>query len=209
MNLSSPATAFRIRWATASWFFVYTLLTRLIPYVLHNFGMELNPSVNHYPWNFSPALAVCLFSGAFCSSRRISFLLPPLTFLVGDLGIWALTGRLDWAFYPSQYGVYLALTGCTSLGLLLRHRCTIAHAALAGLAGCLLFYVVTNLAMWAAYDTYAHTFTGLVECYVAAIPFFRNSILGTVVFGAVLFSPVCLRQVNPVLRQQPVAEQIS
>ena len=51
-----------------------------------------------------------------------------------------------------------------------------------------LFYVLTNFGMWiAAPSMYAHTFNGLLECYVAAIPFFRNTLLGDLGYVAVLF----------------------
>ena len=185
---------FRVRWSVVVGMFGYTLLVRLLPYLLHRQGMQLDPDINYYPWNFSPAFAVCIFSGAFCTNRKLSVVLPLLTFLVSDLGIWALTGRADWAFYPWQFVVYLCLLFCTALGFLLREKRTILSIAMTGLLSCTVFFVVTNLAVWALGTTYPRTSFGLLECYVAAIPYFRNSLLGTAFFGAVLFSPLVVHE---------------
>lgn len=198
---------YQIRWPQAAVFFAYTLLIRLLPYLFYHFGMPLDPGVSWYPWNFSPTFAVCLFTGAFCADRRLSLLLPVGTFLLSDLGIWALTGRFDWAFYPAQFAVYGCLLCCTSIGFLLRNEHSALRVAGAGLTGCIVFFIATNFAMWALWDTYPHTPAGLVQCYVAAIPYFRNSLLGTAVFSAILFSPVCLREVSSVPSGRLLAEQ--
>lgn len=195
-GLKNSQTEFRIRWPLAALIFGYTLLVRLLPYVLHRFGMQLDPGVSYYPWNFSPAFAVCLFSGAFCTDRRLSGILPLATFLVSDLGIWALTGRVEWAFYPWQFAVYLCLLFCTALGYLLRENRSVLRIAGTGFVGCVVFFVGTNFAVWALGTTYLRTPGGLVECYVAAIPYFRNSLLGTAFFGATLFSPLCIREIT-------------
>lgn len=186
----------RIRWPLVATIFGYTLAVRLLPYVLHRFGMQLDPDGSYYPWNFSPAFAVCLFSGAFCTDRRLSGILPLATFLVSDLGIWGLTGRVEWAFYPWQFAVYLSLLFCTTLGFLLRERRNSLRIAGTGLLGCTVFFVVTNFAVWALGTTYPRTPAGLADCYIAAIPYFRNSLLGTVFFSTVLFSPFCVREVR-------------
>ena len=203
----SRKNVYRIRVPAAVAFFVYLLGVRLLPYVMHRFGMELDPSISWYPWNFTPAFAICLFTGAFCIDRRVSVALPLLTFLISDLGIWALTGRFDWAFYPHQFAVYWCLFCCTAFGFLLRDNHGAARITAAGLSGCTLFFVVTNFASWALLDTYPHTPEGLQACYVAAIPYYRNSLLGTAVFTAALFSPVCVRKAAAVSSGQIAAGQ--
>lgn len=197
----------QILWPRAATFFAYTLLARLLPYILHRLGMQLDPSIGYYPWNFSPAFAVCLFTGAFCHDRRMSALLPIVTFLASDLGIWALTGRADWAFYPSQFVVYSCLLCCTAFGFMLREKHTILRITAAGLAGCMVFFLLTNFAVWVLGTTYPPTLAGLLQCYVAAIPYLRNSLLGTAFFGALLFSPVCVREIPPLAGQRYLAER--
>ena len=156
---------------------------------------------------FLSAFGVCLLTGAFCADRRISLVLPLATFLLSDLGIWALTGRADWAFYPAQFCVYACLLWCTACGFPLRENCSAGRVAGAGLVGCTVFFVVTNFAVWALGETYPQTPAGLTQCYVAALPYYRNSLLGTAFFSTVLFSRVCLREISPQSSQHVLTQQ--
>ena len=178
------------RWWFLGIVFGYTLLIRLLPYLAHQLGMQLDPNVSSYPWNFSPMFAVCLFTGAMISNRRTAIMLPLATMLLSDLGIWLITGRLDWAFYPTQFSVYFSLAACVVLGFALSGRRTALTIAMGGLAGCTFFFIVTNFVQWVMLDTYPKNFAGLITCYVAAIPFYRNSLLATGLFSVVLFSPL-------------------
>ena len=64
--------------------------------------------------------------------------------------------------------------------------------AQAALAGSLLFFVFTNLAVWLSGQLYPLTGSGLAACYVAAIPYYRNSVLGDMLFSTVLFGGLAL-----------------
>ena len=57
----------------------------------------------------------------------------------------------------------------------------------ATLAGSCVFFVVTNFAFWAESGYYPPTTEGLLECYTAALPFFRNSVLGDLDYACILF----------------------
>ena len=61
-----------------------------------------------------------------------------------------------------------------------------------GLVGCsavasTLFFAVTNLGHWYFYEMYPMTMEGLCHCYVQAIPFFRYTLSGDILFGSMLF----------------------
>ncbi|MBW3541263.1 MAG: hypothetical protein KY476_13430 [Planctomycetes bacterium] len=220
--MSAPTPSFKLQPRTG--FLVallgYTLLARLTPYILGRFGLSLDPATTTYPWNFSPLPAVCLFGGAVFAERRWALFVPFAALLLGDVGIWALTGRIDWAFYPEQPVVYLSFAMLVGGGFLLRERqsslfhnvppvgrtvgggfqlsgwrsvCSIAGM---GLAGSVAFFVLTNFATWAAGSggRYPHTLAGLADCYVQALPFFRNFLIGMAVFLPILFSPLALAE---------------
>lgn len=162
----------------------YTLLVRLLPYA------STDPTRDLWIWNYSPIYAVCLFGAAFYRDRSWAFAVPLATYLVGDFGIWALTGRADWAFYPGQPYVYASVALFVVAGLILRrHRSWLAIGG-AGLLGATLFYLVSNFGVWAAGDgvRYPHTIAGLSACYVAAIPFFGRTLVSTALFTGILFS---------------------
>ena len=176
-----------------------SVAARLVPYLLLTLGVPINPTSTTYPWNFSPILPICLFGGACYASQRLSYGVPFATFLVGDVGIWAVTGRLDWAFYAYQPVVYFAVALMVTTGFALRHHRSWQRIATAGLLSSTTFFVVTNFGVWAFSDgtLFPHTPAGLVECYVRALPFFRNTLISMAIFLPLLFSPVSLTVSSP------------
>jgi len=57
-----------------------------------------------------------------------------------------------------------------------------------------LFFVLTNFGVWALGALYPKTLTGLTECYVVAIPFFRNALLSDLFYSALLFGGLALAE---------------
>ena len=46
----------------------------------------------------------------------------------------------------------------------------------------LIFFVITNFAVWLVWDFYPKTFDGLILCYVAGLPFLRNTLMSTILY---------------------------
>ncbi len=170
---------------------------RLMPYLLHALGVPFDPENTVYPWNFSPILPLCIFGAACFAKRTVAYLAPMAIYLAGDLGIWAITGRPDWAFYADQPVTYLSVALVVSCGFIARSQHSWGRIAVAGLGSAVLFFVVSNFGTWALGATYAKTWAGLVECYVMAIPFFRNTLISMGVFLPLLFSRLALRRPVP------------
>lgn len=182
-----------------SWFvailFVYALACRLAPYMLAKFGVSIDPATTWYPWNFSPLMALSVFSGACLADRRWSFALPLGVMVVSDFGIWALTGRFDWAFPHSQPLIYACFAIVVLMGLGLRNKREVVWALPAGYLGEAMFFLVSNWAVWwfGEGNTYPLTAAGLASCYAMAVPFLGRSIVSTTVYTLALFSPAGLR----------------
>ena len=172
---------------------------RLAPYLLHSFGLQIDPADTLYPWNFSPILPLCVFGAACYASRSAAFLAPLAIYLAGDLGIWLVTGRLDWAFYGEQPVLYLSVALVVVCGLFLRRQRSWSRIAAAGLGSAIVFFVGSNFGVWAfgSGERYPLNMVGLVDCYVQAIPFFRNTLLSMALFLPLLFSPFALRRSVP------------
>lgn len=171
---------------------------RLMPYLLHALGVPIDPENTVYPWNFSPILPLCIFGAACFSRRTVAYLAPLAIYLAGDLGIWAITGRPDWAFYADQPLTYLSVILVVTCGFMARAQRSWGRIAAAGLGSAVLFFIVSNFGTWALGATYPGTWAGLMECYVMAIPFFRNTLISMAVFLPLLFSRLSLRSPAPV-----------
>jgi hypothetical protein len=154
---------------TLSAIVVLAALTRLMP----------------HPPNVTPIAAMALFGGVYFRNRKIAFLLPMAAMLLSDLVLGLLVYGM--ASMKSQPVVYGCMLLTVAIGRLIQSRRSVPTIASATLASSLMFYFVTNFAVWAFDSLYPKTWSGLVACYTAAIPFFRNSLIGDVFFAAVLF----------------------
>ena len=146
-------------------------------------GMVLR--VIPHPWNLTPVGAVALFSGATFDRKRWSFLLPLMTLFLGDAALELTTGYGFHSLMPVVYGTFAVIV---IFGLLLRDRRDSPLAVGTGaVASATLFYITTNFAVWASGMTYPMTLAGLIQCYVAGIPFYGTMLAGDLLYSALLF----------------------
>lgn len=138
-----------------------------------------------HPPNATPLLAIALFGGAYFTETRWAYGVPLLAMLASDLVLNLTQGAA--LLTPMRAVVYGCIGVAAGLGIWALSQVRIVRVAAAGLAGALLFFVVTNFAVWVGGSMYPHTLSGLVECYVAALPFFRNTLLSTWGYSALLF----------------------
>lgn len=131
------------------------------------------------PPNVAPITAVALFSGVVLP-RRYTFIVPLAAMLLSDLFI---------GFYtlPVMLAVYACFAISNVLGLALRRRQTPARIFGFSLIGSVVFFLVTNAAVWAFQTMYPHTVSGLMQAYSAGLPFFRNTVVGDLGYSIVLF----------------------
>jgi hypothetical protein len=148
-----------------------------------------------HPPNFTPIAAIALLGGAQFSSKRAAFLVPLAGLFLSDLafGFYAIT--------PVVYGSF-ALTVC--LGFWVRQRRSVQRMAFATVASAILFFVLTNCGVWVMDNLYPKTLARLVDCYVAAIPFFQNMLLGDLLYSVVLFGGFALAENRFVRLREPV-----
>lgn len=145
----------------------------------------------HWP-NFTPVGALALFGGAYFLHRRAAFAVPLFAMLVSD-GILGAT-RYGWTVLRFMPVVYICFTATVAIGMLLRKRRTALSVAGAALSSSALFFAVTNFAVWYSGALYPRTAAGFAECYVAALPFFQNTVAGDLFFSAILFGGFELAQ---------------
>jgi hypothetical protein len=126
--------------------------------------------------NFSPIMALALFGGAYLNDKKLAFSLPLASMFLSDIFI---------GFHPTMWAVYLSFALAVYIGRFLNHKVTAYRVLGASLAGSILFFIVTNFAYFLLYCPM--NIPGLTQCYVDAIPFFRNSLAGDLIYSAVFF----------------------
>lgn len=143
-----------------------------------------------HPWNVTPTMAIALFGGTYLS-KRWAILLP--------LGIVAFSDLLiGWhSTIPFTWGAF-ALTGL--LAWWIRRQPTALRILTGALTGSVLFFALTNFGVWLTGELYPQTLVGLHECYVAAIPFFRNTVVGDVLYTTLFFGGYAIATRHRVLQ---------
>ena len=136
-----------------------------------------------HPANFSPIDAMALFSGAYLGRRWLAFAAPFAALLLSDLVL---------GFYAGMWVQYLTVAVIVLLGSAALRRVSVPRVGGAAGASAVLFFVITNFGTWALSGIYPLTASGLAACYVAAIPFFRNTLAGDLFYSALLFGGFAL-----------------
>ncbi len=140
-------------------------------------GLAVVSRLIPHPMNFAPVAALALFGGAYFD-RRFAFVLPFAVLIVSDFFL---------GFYDGIAWVYGSFFLVSLVGWGLRGRKSVAAVAGSTLLGSVLFFVVTNFGVWLGGGLYSPDMAGLLDCYVAAIPFFRNSLAGDAFYVTLLF----------------------
>lgn len=131
-----------------------------------------------HPPNFSPIAAMALFGGAYFNKKSLAFAIPLAAMFLTD----AIIG-----FYSYAWMVYLSFALIVVLGIVMLKKVTIKNVILASLTASVSFFVITNFGVWSLGTLYPKTPAGLMECYIAAIPFFQNALIGDLFFVGVMF----------------------
>ena len=134
--------------------------------------------IEHAP-NLVPIGALALWSGAYLN-KKFGLFIPLLVMFLSDLFI----GFYDWKVMLS---VYFGFAIMVLLGWLVRKQKSTFNVIFASFGGAVFFYLITNFAVWASSSWYPQNLYGLLSSYTMALPFFRNSLMGNLFYGAIFF----------------------
>jgi hypothetical protein len=156
---------------------VLVALTRLLP----------------HPPNFACIGALALFAGYTLRSPR-GILVPILALLVSDIVGHVLRLPGMGLYSPAlMLFVYGGFAVVAAMGNVLgassrpgRHWSNAGGIIGGSIAGAAVFFLISNLGVFAG-GVYGYTLSGLVGCYIAALPFFLNTLCGDLFFTIVLF----------------------
>lgn len=141
------------------------------------FGAALTRLLPHYP-NFTAIGGLALFGGAYFEKKWESFAVPFAALFVTDLII---------GFHTTMFAVYASFFAIILIGMSLRKQKSFTTVGLATVSSSVLFFLVTNFAMWVTGTMYPKSLIGLGECFTAALPFFNSTLFGDIFFVSVLF----------------------
>jgi hypothetical protein len=136
--------------------------------------------------NFSPVTAIALFGGACLLDKKWSLIIPLVSLFIGDV-LLALMNHYP-VFHDTILFVYGAFLLIVLLGWQLRNG-DFSNLKVGGFAvlSSVLFFFISNFGVWAVGTLYPPTWEGLIACFTMAIPFYKFTLLGDVVYTIIFF----------------------
>ena len=127
-----------------------------------------------HPPNFTPIIAVAIMSSFFFKNIYLSIFVLLISMLLGDIFI---------GFYYNMIFVYLSLIFIVLIFFQVNKKISFKSLFIFGFVGSFIFYLFSNFGVWMLGNLYSKDLKGLVECYVLAIPFFKNTFFSTLIFS--------------------------
>ena len=134
----------------------------------------------HAP-NFTPVAASALFASFLLGSGILAAAVPIVALAISDLVI----GAYDWRI---MVVVYSSLAVPVLFGRYVRGHLGAARILTSVLAASIIFFLTTNFAVWYYESLYTRDVRGMVQCYMSALPFFRNTVAGDLFWSSILFT---------------------
>jgi len=145
-------------------------------------------SSGHSPLtNFTPVGAMALFGGCYFSDKWKAYFLPLLTLWLSDLLLSYFVYYHDWRlFYDGFLWAYGSFALMVLMGTFIK-KANINNVILASISAALAHWIITDFGVWMGGHLYPKTTEGLITCYVAAIPYMKNMLIGNLVFSGIMF----------------------
>lgn len=147
-----------------------------------------------HPSNFSPVGSMALFGGAVFAIKYLKYLIPIAALYLSDF---VLNNTLYRQWYPNHEGtvfftddmmwVYAAFLLAVVIGHFVIKKITVGNVILGAVLFTIGFFVISNFGSWMSGIMYPKTFSGLIACYTAGVPFIKFSLAGNLFYSAVLF----------------------
>ena len=135
------------------------------------FILALSRLIPH-PYNFTPMLAVGVFSGFYFRQIYLSFFVVIFSMFIGDLFL---------GFHSTMFFTYISLAVAVLIGLYIKYF-NFTEILFSSLASSVCFFLVTNFGAWMTLDMYVKDFNGLISSYILAVPSFHNTLISTFLY---------------------------
>lgn len=130
--------------------------------------------VPHIP-NIAPIGGMAIFGGMYLD-KKYALIVPLAALFLSDIFI---------GFHDVMFFVYVSFIISVFLGMWAARNRSAGKTIIAILSSSFIFFILTNFGVWFVSGMYEKTPKGLLECFILALPFFRNTILGDLLYSSV------------------------
>ena len=146
--------------------------------------------IYHIP-NFTPIFSICLFSGMMFKNTKKMYFVPLACMFITDLFL---------GIHSTILFVYVSLLIVIFIGRINSNSYLFSRLIISIFLSNIVFFMITNFGVWfMQIGYYDKTFSGLMTCYIAAIPFFKNALLSNLIF-----TPILIYSYKYIIKRYPV-----
>ncbi len=161
------------------------------------FAAAFSRVIPHMP-NFSPLGAIALFGAGYFARRWQAFVIPLTATWLSDLFINNVIYAkyypdFTW-FYQGFYWQYSSYSLISLVGILIFTKVTPLRILASALSSTTIFFLITNFSAWPGEPSYTQDLQGLIDCYVAGLPYLKGTLLGDLFYATLLFSGFTILQ---------------
>ena len=127
-----------------------------------------------HPDNFTPIIALAIMSSYFFRNINFSYTVMLFSMLLADFFI---------GFYSYMLFVYVSLFLIVLIFFKMSKKMNYKNLFIFSFFGSVIFFLISNFGVWLVGNLYERNINGLIECYFMAIPFFKNTIISTLIFS--------------------------
>ncbi|HEY4932931.1 MAG TPA: DUF6580 family putative transport protein [Terriglobales bacterium] len=170
----------------------------MLAYLFLVFALAVHLRFLPLPYSFAPAAAALLYFGARMPRKQMWI---PVAALAAS-GVYLSRSTYGYPVTADLLVTWAWYAGIVLLGGLLAKNASALRVGAASLTASVSFFLLSNFAVWAVWNMYPKTASGLAMCYVAGLPFFRNAVASDLFFSAAFFGIgylVSHRQEAPVI----------
>ena len=131
-----------------------------------------------HPPNFTPIITIAVMSGYLFRNIYLAIAMLLISMLLSDAFI---------GFYKNMFFVYISLIFIVYFFYKIDSKINFKNLFLFSIFGSVIFYLISNFGVWYFGSLYEKNFNGLIECYLLAIPFFKNTMISTIIFSYAAF----------------------
>lgn len=144
--------------------------------------------------NFSALESLALFGGAYIAMRYVAILIPLAAMFLSDLVI---NNTIARPFFPDHEGLVifsdymiwntLAIILIVLFGSVFLKKMNLFRGVFGIIGATAIFWIISNIGAWLSSGLFPLTFSGMIDNFIFALPFLKNSLLGNFAFGTILF----------------------
>lgn len=139
--------------------------------------------------NFNPLGAVALMGGVLFSSKILRWVVPIGALFLGDilLGFSSPMAK-DYLFSLDFLFVYASFFAIIGMGTFISKNSNLTRVLGGSILAAVAFFLISNIGSWITMPVYSKDLSGLMQSYIAALPFSRATLLGQILFSVGIFA---------------------